>query len=72
MQNETYIQAHELWQAFTAVSLGQAGLAELETLHAFDVDPLADDFETQVIDAINDQVASEHASFTHKISREAA
>lgn len=72
MPNQAYIETHELWQAFCAVSLGDAGFAELQTFHDYDVDPLASDVETLVIDAINDQSASEFASFSHKIDREAA
>lgn len=71
MPNQSYIETHELWSAFQAVSLCGAGFAELQTLHDYDVDPLADDFETQVRDAINDQVLSEQISASHKMGRAA-
>jgi len=66
MTNQAYIEAHELYTAYTAISLGAAGFAELETFHAYDIEPLADDLEAQVIDAINDQADSEYAYHKRK------
>jgi hypothetical protein len=69
---ESYIENHELWKAYQAVCLSGAGMAELQTLARFDIDPLADDAEQQVIDAIEDQTVSDFASDAYKIAREAA
>jgi len=72
MPNHSSIEAHELYQAYQAVCLSGAGMAELQTLARFDIDPLADDAEQQVIDAIEDQTVSDFASDAYKIAREAA
>jgi len=72
MPTPTYIQAHELYQAWQAVCLSGAGMAELQTLAHFDIDPLADDAEQMVRDAIEEQAASGFASDVHNIAREAA
>ena len=69
---ESYIENHELWKAYQAVCLNGAGFAELQTLEHYDIDPLADDAEQQVIDAIEDQTVSDFASDAYKIAREAA
>lgn len=72
MPTQSYIETHELWQAYQAVCLSGAGKAELETLAHYDIDPLADDAEEWIIEAINDQCASEAVSSAYKIEREAA
>jgi len=72
MPNQACIEAHELYRAYIAVSLSGAGLAELKTFHDFDVDPLSDDLEADVIAEINNQCASDFAGDAYKRSREFA
>jgi hypothetical protein len=66
MPTQTYIEAHELWKAWEAVCLSGAGKAELQTLAEYDIDPLADDAEEWVLEAINDQCAHEWADNARK------
>jgi hypothetical protein len=66
MPNQAYILNHELWQAYQAVCLSGAGKAELATLAEYDIDPLADDAEEWVIEAIEDQCACERADNLRK------
>jgi hypothetical protein len=61
MPNEAYIQTHDLWQAWQAVCLSGAGIADLKTLAAYDVDPTEDDAEERVIEIIQDYCACERA-----------
>ena len=72
MPNQSYIEAHELYRAYIAVSLSGAGLAELQTFHDFDVDPLSDDLEADVIAEIINQCTSDFAGNAYKRSREFA
>lgn len=72
MPTQSYIEAHKLYQAWQAVCLSGAGKAELQTLAHFDIDPLADDAERLIIEAIEDQAVSNFASDAYKIAREAA
>jgi hypothetical protein len=71
MPTESYIHNHELWKAWEAVGLSDAGIHELKVLHDYDVDPL-EDSEDRVLEIINDECASEFASNAYKIEREAA
>ena len=66
MPTQAYILNHELWLAYQAVCLSGAGKAELQTLAEYDIDPLADDAEEWVVEAINDQCAHERADFARK------
>jgi hypothetical protein len=66
MPTQSYIEAHELWKAYEAVCLSGAGKAELQTLAEYDIDPLADDAEEWVIEAIEDQCACERADNLRK------
>jgi len=72
MPNQSYIEAHELYRAYEALLLNAAGLSELQTLASYDIDPLADDLETWVVQAIESQCVSEFASTQHKRQRELA
>jgi len=55
MRNASYIENHELWQAYQAVCLSGAGKADLQTLAHYDIDPLADDAEDLIREAIDGQ-----------------
>ena len=72
MPNQSYIEAHELYRAYQAVCLSAAGLSELQTLAGYDIDPLADDLEAWVVQAIESQCVSEFASAAYKRGRELA
>ena len=72
MPTESYILNHDLWKAWQAVCLNAAGLSDLADLAHYDIDPLADDAEEWIIEAINDQCVSEAVSSAYKIEREAA
>ena len=66
MPNEAYIEAHELMQAFRAVQLSGAGIAELKTLSHYDVDATEDDAEERVVEIILEYCADEQADFLRK------
>ena len=68
MPNQAYIETHDLWKAWQAVCLSGAGVSELQVLADFDIDPLADDAEEWVVEAIEDQCAHERADFARKVA----
>jgi hypothetical protein len=67
MPTESYIHDHELWKAWEAVGLSDAGIHELKVLHDYDVDPL-EDSEDRVLEIINDECAHERADFDRKVA----
>lgn len=68
MPNQAYIETHELWQAYNAVCLSGAGIAELKTLAHYDVDATEDDAEERVLEIIQDECAHERADFARKVA----
>ena len=63
MPSQSYIDAHELTQAYKAVCLNKAGFGSLQTLAHYDVDPLDDDAEERIIEIIEDQSAEWQADY---------